>query len=320
VFVHHSLGIPLLWIGVDLFFVLSGYLITGILIRTRSSGTYFRTFYARRALRIMPPYYAVLAIAFAGLYAGYASSIPWFLAYLSNFNSVWRLTPAPDALNLMWTLAIEEQFYLLWPLVVSFVAPRKLPALCAGLFFAAALARAFCALAFSNHRAAYYLLPCRMDLLAAGALIACLESTRSDWLRRHAHSAAWVSAGSVALFAALGFGFPTFRTGANSLAFNTIGYALICLGVASCLVAVQFGKFGPVQRVLCWTPMRYLGTISYACYLVHAIVLSELRGFPNHSLAGASLAFLLTVGIASASWFLLELPLQRIKQERFRYG
>jgi peptidoglycan/LPS O-acetylase OafA/YrhL len=321
VFVHHALGLPLLWVGVDLFFVLSGYLISGILIRTRTAPGYFRTFYARRALRIMPPYYAVLLFAFGWLYQDQVRSAPWFIFYLSNVNAVWQLAPAPNQLNLMWSLAIEEQFYLLWPLVVAVVPVHRLAAVCGWLFLGASAVRAFCAFTSASHWPAYYLLPARMDLLTAGALVATLEHTRRDWLIGHTRFAGWTALVSTAVFALLAASVPDFRTGSNSLLFNTLGYSLIALAIAAGLVVVRHGSpLGPIQRLLSWPPLRYLGVISYTSYLVHAIVLDRVMALNIGSIGSAGLAWLITIGVASASWFAVERPLQRFKDTYWAYG
>src|SRR5271168_1894347 len=123
------------WMGVDLFFVLSGFLITGILLDTRSSEHYFKTFYARRVLRILPLYYSVLVFMFvvvpllrpADAHSIFERASPWwaFPLFLQNFL-VARSTNATGPLGVAWSLAIEEQFYLLWPLVVRYCPIRLL--------------------------------------------------------------------------------------------------------------------------------------------------------------------------------------------------
>ena len=123
------------WMGVDLFFVLSGLLITGILLDTRQSAGYFKNFYARRCLRTWPLYYASLLLMFGIIplllpaqgKIVFERSSPWwaFPLYLQNF-----LIPAPEKatglLGVTWSLAIEEQFYLVWPLMVRFCSTRLL--------------------------------------------------------------------------------------------------------------------------------------------------------------------------------------------------
>src|SRR5215469_16350920 len=124
------------WMGVDLFFVLSGFLITGILLDTKNSDGYFRNFYARRCLRIWPLYYCTLFFMFVVVPLVRPSeahqifeprSMPWwsYFVYLQNFL-VPSITRATGLLGVTWSLAVEEQFYLVWPLVVRFLTETQL--------------------------------------------------------------------------------------------------------------------------------------------------------------------------------------------------
>jgi peptidoglycan/LPS O-acetylase OafA/YrhL len=174
--------------GVDLFFVLSGFLITGILHDSKGAPAYFRRFFARRVLRIFPLYYAVLAgiavatLLFPGLYA--LNSIPlashianW--TYTSNFLMAFRGWGAePAFLGHFWSLAVEEQFYLLWPFCVFFLNRNRLIKVCVAGIVAAPVFRII-ALNNLSFAAAYALLPSRMDALLIGAAIALLA--RSEY-------------------------------------------------------------------------------------------------------------------------------------------
>ena len=133
------------WVGVDLFFVLSGFLITGILYDSRSSGRYYFNFFGRRALRILPLYYGVLAVAFlvvpAFLAPRSAEALTrdqaWYWLYLINVKFAFDGWPEPAYLGHFWSLAIEEQFYLIWPLVVRMLSRRRLLLVCMVCFLAA---------------------------------------------------------------------------------------------------------------------------------------------------------------------------------------
>src|SRR5262245_4715813 len=141
------------WVGVDLFFVLSGFLITGILFDAKEKERYFRNFYVRRALRIFPLYYAVLALTLlvvpwltpnlAPDFQPATSAQAWLWLYAANvlqaYEGSWCLGP----LNHFWSLAIEEHFYLAWPAVIYLASRRMAMRLCGGLFAASILARAF---------------------------------------------------------------------------------------------------------------------------------------------------------------------------------
>ena len=164
------------WGGVDLFFVLSGFLITGILLETRGTAGFFRNFYARRTLRIFPLYYGVLFVIFVVLphYRPFdtpglqtiARNQGWFWTYLTNFgfivhgsvfgNSDWLL------LNHFWSLAVEEQFYLVWPLLVYLLSGRSLRVICVFLFVEALFLRS--GLAVMHQRPGIYFEYRRADL------------------------------------------------------------------------------------------------------------------------------------------------------------
>jgi peptidoglycan/LPS O-acetylase OafA/YrhL len=164
------------WSGVDLFFVLSGFLIGRILICNRNSSHYFSTFYKRRCLRIFPPYYASL-ICFYLVSHYYSSSFPWltqpsfplfsYFFYIQNF---WVANADFGAqwLGITWSLAIEEQFYLVFPVLVYVISPKFLPKLLLiGVFLAP-----FFRFLYAHNLGSYVLLPARMDGLLIGVLIA----------------------------------------------------------------------------------------------------------------------------------------------------
>ena len=161
------------WIGVDLFFVLSGFLITGILYDAKGGPHYFRNFYMRRSLRIFPLYYAFLILIFAVMPllrasgADHVGKQVWMWTYLSNvlFARVgWEGMPAHT--THLWSLAIEEQFYLLWPLLVWLASRRRLIQLCVGSIAVAFATRLVLHFVFANDVAAY-------ALIAMGFCLAC---------------------------------------------------------------------------------------------------------------------------------------------------
>src|SRR6478735_7238859 len=139
-------------LGVDIFFVLSGFLITGILLNAREQPHYFRNFYARRALRIFPLYYAVVFLSLVVL----PRAMPWTVAkfgtvnreavwywfHLSNFAIARRGAFVHGVLDVSWSLAIEEQFYLIWPAIVLFASRTGLRLLCLSLIVGSCMARA----------------------------------------------------------------------------------------------------------------------------------------------------------------------------------
>ncbi len=176
-----------MWVGVDLFFVLSGFLITSILISTKDCVNYFKSFYLRRALRIFPLYYLFVAfsilvipqITYLSQLVGHdvGSKQWWYWFYLSNFLAAKEAALRHLFLSPTWSLAIEEQFYLLWPFVVWVCSLRWLTLVSAGLILFAALLRVLLFQLDVPANSIYVLTFTRMDTIAMGALVACLLKT-----------------------------------------------------------------------------------------------------------------------------------------------
>ena len=179
--------------GVDLFFVLSGFLITGILFnqKNRQFGQYIRHFYSRRARRIFPAYVAALIVS--GILFGFSFLRQWYMLFgLMNFQVMTTLPGGPTELPL-WSLAVEEQFYFVWPLIIFVLGRSRLISCTAILVLLPPPLRYVCTLLFADHLPIYHLLPFRMDTLAAGALIALLWPEIRERLDAAAgHSQEWV--------------------------------------------------------------------------------------------------------------------------------
>jgi peptidoglycan/LPS O-acetylase OafA/YrhL len=177
------------WIGVDLFFVLSGFLITSILLQSRDDDHYFFHFYARRILRIFPLYFGFLGLTFALLpsicpapvQAQIRQELPWYVAYLYN----WRAAGGFGVywLGHLWSLAVEEQFYFIWPFIVFVFPLAKLRRVCCALVVVAFLSRCY----FATHGLqgfAYFSTIARFDDLALGGLAATFIGQRTLLPRR----------------------------------------------------------------------------------------------------------------------------------------
>lgn len=313
VFLNHLITqLPMLWMGVDIFFVISGFLITGNLVdlRQQAAGSrdFFSTFYWRRFLRIFPPYYLVLFVMMA-FRPSSRPDLPFYLVFLSNIRDA-IMAGGDGPLGVFWSLAVEEQFYLLWPLVVWHVPRRHLSLTCVGFIVFAFTCRLGVTLAGAPMDAIYRLMPCRFDLLASGALLALSHRKRP---LASLGPRPWFALGaiSVAAFLVLAISFRSFRAGANSLLFNLFGYSLI-VGFCVSLVALTIeGSFGPLRHVFDWSPLRYVGKISYVCYLVHDFVrwLLEIHAPEVTGPLRVLVTFACTVAIASASFYAIELPL-----------
>jgi peptidoglycan/LPS O-acetylase OafA/YrhL len=306
------------WCGVDLFFVLSGFLITGILVETRSSPNYFKAFYMRRVLRIFPLYYAFLAVWFFGL--GSVSSKfgwdpaaigldrqHWYWLYISNW-----MVPAHDsipALGHMWSLAVEEQFYLVWPLVVWIVGRRSLAWVCVVAVLAAPIVR--CALLGYGSDAPYEWTPARMDSLALGGLLAVsLRSHRAHaWIARWWRVALGVALCGLAVVAIIERGFAF-----NTLAMQTAGYSLLALGAGAAIAGAIVGGT-PFRRVFELRVLRSFGKYSYGIYVIHypfyAIAVQTIAPYDLFATRAGYAAFMIggiacCYALAWLSWHLFE--------------
>jgi len=308
VFFNHTLHIPLTWVGVDVFFVLSGFLITGILLRRKSAGGgYFSYFYRRRVFRILPPY--ALTIVLYGLIFTWTAFQPWpiFAFFGMNLQPYFYRGWLPVQLPL-WSLAVEEQFYLVWPVVILLVSEKVLLRLAVAAVVFTPMLRFVCTPLFSNMFSIYVLTPFRADLLCAGAALAILWSKRSARFEGLCRGRAWL--GVVAGFGALALVqmWPLFRLASNTRWANGLDYSLSLVG-SVCLLAWALAGRGWFYRALVLKPMRYLGQISYTVYLVHLAVVYWFEVRMHSRIAVTVLSLAVTVAYASASWFVMERPL-----------
>lgn len=313
------------WAGVPLFFVLSGYLITGILIDSRASVNFFRTFYGRRVLRIFPAYYLMLllGLAYAWITHHPFSDAPWYFAYLQNFRLAERQWSAdfPWPWNHTWSLAVEEQFYLVVPLLVRLMSMRWLERTIVCMVVFSIL---FKVILFSLHGRSISLYPqtfANLDLLCAGAWLAC-RSRRCDGAQLGRICAFIAGSATVAYGAAILL-IPSVHApwtsmdlrGLEWILFHTWMVAVVPMGLQ--LVVSQ--RFPKLQRLFTWKPLLYTGRISYGLYLYHAVVfaLSDEAAFHFGIPWGwwaAPTKFLLTYLAAACSWWVLEEPLLRLKR------
>ena len=312
----------LLWSGVDLFFVLSGFLITGILLSQKKDQGYFKVFYIRRFLRILPPFYFILiliVLVFQQVRGDQVLATALFLAnlYLPLASDPGSL-PSYAALSPYWSLALEEQFYLIWPLLIFYISPRRMLWACVTLCVLAPLARTITLLAFANGDSfkAVHMLPInRVDLLAAGSLIALLRHLRFFDERVLSRIGAGLAGSSFTIIIALTVLRADFRASAGSIIFSSMGYSLVCAMMCGIILYLANTTTGLTVKLLSTRPMIYLGTISYTMYLVHEGVIQLLLGYgiPKGGISLTIAAFAITFAVAAFSWHLIEKPIKKFK-------
>lgn len=305
VFIHHTLHVKLLWMGVDLFFILSGFLITGILLDNKAHGfkQYLGHFYRRRVRRILPPYLLLLTIT--TVLFGISWAHHWYYYFfLMNFVLAFHI-PHPPSLDILWSLAVEEQFYLLWPLILYFFSEQAITWSAAALVCAAPLLRWFCTPLFAFHWPIYALTPFRMDLLAVGALIAILWRRRRDLVRRWGLYGLIFSALALLTLFALSRK-PGFTTTSNAQLPNVCIYELTLI---VCTGAMLWALSGKGTGLLTFSPVRFVGRISYTIYLIHLTVFLVVARYLHRTPAIAGVTFAASVLYATVSWFVLERPI-----------
>lgn len=310
------------WLGVDLFFILSGFLITGILLDSKTRPAYFRNFYSRRALRILPLYFTVIALMWL-CYAGASRFFLISLAFLANF-SPYLNAGAPHGASVFWSLSVEEHFYLLWPLLVLYLSRRNLTILSALIVVGTPILRGVCASRGMGIGEIYLYSWFRFDGLALGALLAVWVRTPYNTARNTFKLAALLL--SIALVITLvGLPFGLMQKG-------TLGAALRY--TQSQLPFAAFILSALMLRATKWTALlrssfaRLSGDLSYCIYLIHLAVGDAYEFFTKAlklNVAGAAGAFgvvlvravvilLVTFALALLSRKYLEAPFQRLKR------
>ena len=327
-------SVALDWTALDLFFVLSGFLIGGILMDSRQSPSYFKTFYARRVFRIVPVYYAwvllyIVLIAFAGNQVTRLSNsgirppltfavISYFL-FLQNSFTMDLFGFAGAWFGHLWSLAVEEQFYLVAPLVVRLARPKALKWILGAVVVLAIASRLY--LRLIVHETPTFVTTrtvCRMDALAIGMLAACLY--RSD------NGSRWLAENLRALRALLAVAFAgvlwlfLYSFGSVTPGMQTFGFTWMAFFYATVLLLAVQNRTGWLAGFLRNPLLCELGTVSYCVYLIHVVVNVSLHAVILHhsprisTQSGALVTVLgicLTYGIAKLSWLYFEGPLQR---------
>lgn len=320
-------------LGVDIFFVLSGFLITGILLDTKARPHYFRNFYARRVLRIFPLYYAIVFFSLvvlphltherAAKFEPVLRDAVWYWFHASNFAIARRGAFIHGILDVSWSLAIEEQFYLLWPLVVLLTSAGRLRTVCFALVVLSCVSRVVLTARGVNPVAVYTLTFCRLDGLSLGALTAlCISVFAAGTLRRVLPT---ISLGSSVLVALT---FLSTRSPLFTLVDVGVEHTAVALLTACAIIAALTSASPALTRLLSTSALRVLGRFSYAMYLFHYPLMAAVRdrvlkpasmpvifgsSLPSQ-LAFDLAGILITLGAAFLSWHAYEKWFLRLKR------
>ncbi|MDG4876903.1 acyltransferase [Mesorhizobium sp. WSM4935] len=309
-------------LGVRLFFVLSGFLITRLLLDARDTGAFaagpaLRSFYARRMIRIFPPYFAVLGVVWLASEQS-RPSFAWHALYLSNFWYAQQNDWTPWLLCHFWSLSIEEQFYLVWPLVVLLAPRRRIEAITIGVITFSLAYRFYGPIAASPALARDLLPPASMDALGCGALLAVRRARGADapqWMRL-----GWPALGVMFLLVVRSD--PGLANSAWEWPRWILVQVLPLVPMLAIVAACSNGLGGVPGRLAELPPLLWLGRISYGVYLYHSILLAltvraqswipvnvSEQGPGRFFVAGAA-----TLIVASLSWVFFEKPLNGLKR------
>jgi peptidoglycan/LPS O-acetylase OafA/YrhL len=318
--------------GVDLFFVLSGFLIGGILIDNRSSPNYFKTFYIRRACRIFPVYYFLLFSFITVSIIKSLHPLPdldrWLFANpmpiwsYATFTQSYTMAAAGDVgafwLAITWSLSVEEQFYLIFPLLVRVFPARFIPHIAVTAILVAPTCRLFAEQV--SFYTSYVLLPCRMDTLMFGVLAA--------YLVRQPPALAYLQRNTAILFLTLlGLAVPLLADSFGLVHTGTLKFSLRAAIYGIVILLVVIKPQGLLNRLFQLKFLLLTGLLSYAIYMYHQAVNGLIQGFVLHQephlsnindLIATIFSIFIVYGVATASYFWLERPV-RAYGSQFRY-
>jgi peptidoglycan/LPS O-acetylase OafA/YrhL len=305
------------WIGVDAFFVLSGFLITKILLSSEPGFRALGLFVLRRILRTWPLYFAVLLIAYCALRGtATGNDINWLQSvfFLQNYAP----TFIARSLGPTWSLCIEEHFYLLWPLLVFLLPRRALVGVLPAAFAALPLLRYWGLHHGFSFKQLYTETQFHLDGLVAGSLVALIIS----WGIFRIRTLTWIGYGVLAIgtVASIGGFWRSWSVNAGS---NVVfGFTTLATGFAGLLLLLLHGQPSIVVKFFSLRPLRYIGRISYGIYLLHDGLFSLLNRLPPHRclctmadswIVAIPLRVAFVICIAALSYRFFESPILRFK-------
>jgi peptidoglycan/LPS O-acetylase OafA/YrhL len=318
------------WLGVDIFFVLSGFLITEVLLNSLGQDGFLRRFYMRRVLRLFPVYYAglILLLWLAPAWKGLPVRLDffvghqlWFWTYLQNWLLIFRDPGQQTALNHLWSLAVEEQFYLFWPLAILLL--RK-PAYLLPFITLVLLLTIGLRLWIWNKQLeglAYFNLYTftRIDGICIGCMVALIRRLRPGFLDRQTFSI-------VLFFALLNFGFYYLNSRQSGYPFLAlVGYTTFAMIFGLLVNDLCHTEGSLFSRIFSHPALRFMGLVSYATYFIHwplylfvnPYLEPWLSGLTHSSMApflSSTLTILASYGLGYLSYRYFELPFLRLKK------
>ncbi len=323
----------LTWSGVDLFFVLSGFLIGGILLDNKDSTNYFSTFYIRRICRIFPLYFlwvflfidAIPIAAHSDWLFGKSLPLWSYLTFTQNFVMGKTGEFGPNWLGITWSLAVEEQFYLVLPLLIFFLSSQRLPYVLACIVLAAPVLRLILMRYPNGNLSPYVFMPCRADALMLGVL--CAYGMRQGGFRRSLTDHRAFLYGLFAFLLGLAGVFTYKNYWILSFAMVSYGYSVLAL-LYSCFLLITLTEGRGLVTLVVRNPLMVrLGIIAYGVYLfhqgvsglIHGVLLRQAPHIGDWISAGVTLsALLITLTLAELSWLYFEKPLVAIGHS-FKY-
>lgn len=311
-------------LGVESFFVLSGFLITSILLRNKISGrsisVNLKNFYYRRILRIFPPYYFTLLLLFFFL-PNSRGELPWHAMYLSNVY-VLKFGHPPIYAGHFWSLAVEEQFYLIWPIVIMITPTRLLKQVVVGFCLIGPVSRLIIYLIGLQGWPTVSLLPTSMDLLCFGSLLACIrEEVGLKKFSIYISKSKWVALISVAIYLFIYFY-------ADELIRIIVSRTLVAFFAGFLIASAAQGYNGMVGIVFGNKVVVWVGMVSYGIYIYHIFIpkiyltiLNFLSMDKNiygiYYIRFPAMCFIMIV-LVSLSYYIIEQPIRLLKKYSFK--